>query len=310
MAVIDVRQVLHSASREGELDEHAQRRYMETWYVETDDPLDGPQVVGDAPGVPRLFAYYVNGNDRDLGSRLKRIRPRRMAGETMKWEVELEYDSMLHREGEGERDPMLRPPTVRWATSAYQAVATHDIFGKPLLNSAKDEFDPPAMKDDSRLSLTITRNESNFVVALGFSYIDCVNSDPFFVGAPGEAKMISVESDLISENAITFWKTTYQIHFRRTITSPGATILNPQTGNVVTNIKPWNITVLDVGFNEVAAGGAKNRILMTDKTRCVQPIRLDGSGTHLSPFDAPHSASWYLSYQVYAEKPFAALGLP
>lgn len=307
MSVTAVYPNLASAPQIGELDERAQRRYSNTWFVETDDVLDGPQVVGDAPGLPRLFSVYRFGNDLDLGSTCKRLRPRRVPGEQMKWEVEVEYDSTLHTTAEGARDPLARPPKVRWTTTPYQAIAWHDFFGNAITTRSGEEFDPPAMKDDDRFALSITRNEYAFAVGIAFSYRDTVASDSFFGFQPFEPKMVSVESDLIAENNITYWQTTYQIHFREIITG-GANFIDP-AGSPLSWMKPWNLNLVNRGYYHIQ-GGKKLRIKDDSGVKDVAtPWPLGANGERLAG-NTPRTNQFLISYQVHPEKPFAALGLP
>lgn len=305
MAVTAIYPNLATAPNVGELDERSQRRYSVTWFVETDDILDGPQIVGDAPGLPRLFSVYKFGNDVDVGSTCKRIRPRRLAGEQKKWEVEFEYDSTLHTEAEGNRDPLLRPPKVKYRTMPYQAVASHDVFGKAIENRAHEEYNEAIMKDDSRFALIVTRNEFAFQVALAFTYRDAVANDTFFGFAPFEPKMMSIESDLVPDNASTHWETTYVIHFKERITS-GAKFIDTD-GKDLTFLKPWNKNYAHRSFYQKAGG--RKRINDDDGKPTVVPWPIGKNGERL-PGDTPRDQQFVISHQVYQEKPFAALGLP
>lgn len=305
MAVIKVYPNLTTEANHGELDEHAERTYVVTWMVETDDPRDGVQVVGDAPGLPRLRAVYVFGNDVDLGSICKRITPRRIPGNQTLWTVEVEYASRneidLFRE---DRDPLMRPIEKEWTSESYQDVMKHDIFGGLIGNTNNEEFDPPVMGDRSRLVLTVRRNEAAANIPFIFSFLDCVNTDAFQGFAPGEARLTRLSTRRQVENAQEFWETFYEFHFQRMLDVPGVWESSPDRRQwlPIHKFPPWNKTIMNAGFHErLVAGGPVTRILDV-----AQPVKLTIDGLR-APIN--EDARW-VSFKVYTHRDFAPLGIP
>lgn len=64
------------------------KRYMVTWFVETDDPEIGPQAVAEHPSIPRLYSPYPN----DPEFVCKRISVWPVAKGGSLWNVECEFD--------------------------------------------------------------------------------------------------------------------------------------------------------------------------------------------------------------------------
>ena len=309
MGVTKVWQNLTSQSNHGELDEHADRTYLVTWGVKTDDPKDGVQVVGDAPGLPRLRQTYVFGNDRDIGSVVQRISPKRHSDDPTFWTVEIEYRSRVEIDAQREeRDPIARPPEKEWSTDPYQMATSYDRFGNLIANTAHEVFDPPVMKDDDRLTLRYMRNEQAVDIPFIFSYRGCVNSDTFQGFRPGECKLSRIQSRRQVENAIEFWETSYEFHFRNTITTPQAQFYKPAGAGwqLLTEVPPWNLNLQNVSFHEkvFVPGGAEWRPIPGAK----QPVRLWINGTRM-PVDTPRDETVYLSFEIYEMKPFAPLGI-
>lgn len=309
MAVLKVLPNLTSAPQDGKKDELAEREYRVTYLVQTDDPLDGPEVVLRAPGLPIIGATYSFANDIDLGALVRSLNARRLPDERLLWEVEVTYSSRNQGDDIVEQNPLDRPAKKRWSTEPYQRIIHHDRFGSPIFNSAHDTFDPPIMIDDMRLTLIYTRNEATNDIPFIFSFANAVNSDVFYGFQPGEVKLTHIESEEEKENNVIFWVTTYEFHFRRTITNPQAQIYKPN-GNSwqqIPSIPPWSTTPLNVGFHELKSGKLV-RITDTSGKPTPVPLRLNIDGTRMSASATP-SQSVFLSFECYDVKPFTALGI-
>jgi hypothetical protein len=92
--------------------------------------------------------------------------------------------------------------------------ATWTLGGDPLVNSAWTRFDPSPEWDDSRLMLTIGRNELVVDPTVLMQYKDAVNSDPFWGAQPGQAKLKPIKARGAFSNGLFYFATTYEIHFR------------------------------------------------------------------------------------------------
>lgn len=298
---------------QGELDERGQRRYVVSHVVVTDDAKDGVQVVGDAPGVPTLYAPYQYGNDVDLGSTLKAIRPRRMDGTQTAWQVDLEYDSTLGHPDTGQRDPTMRRRKKQWSATSYEVPLEVDLFGNPIINTANDEFDPPPMRVRRGLRLVYTKNvATESEVGFHYSFIDCVNEDTFQGFVPRTACMVDFAADEQFDNNQLYWEMTMVFEFRTMIPNP-ITKIHEVDANGVVNLQPgpyfpWNKTILNNGLHRLGADGKLHACFDDDKGKARQPVRLELNGSQM-PSNRPRSDAIFLSWQVSEQKSFAALGV-
>ena len=302
---------------EGELDERGNRRYMRHAIVLTDDPLDGIQIVGDAPGLPQQYSTYQFGNDVDLGATLRRIRPVLRPDTTTTWDVFLEYDSALGSADSGEREPTLRRRKKRWSATSYEIPFEMDRFGNVVANSAHDEFDPPPMTVRHGWKLTYQKNVATEADVGGFyGYLECVNEDQFQGFAPKTCCLVDVDASEEFDNNQFYWDMTLTFEFRVIIPNPNAKVheVNANgTFGAAGPYFPWNKTELNAGLmafeGDPNAGPVRKiRILDNDSRPVPQPVRLALNGT-LMPFSSPRSESIYLSWQQHELKPFAPLGI-
>src|SRR5262249_15878222 len=92
--------------------------------------------------------------------------------------------------------PLFKRPDVRWGFANFQrpGIWTIDNPSRAIVNSAGEPFDPPVEIDDSRLVLTLVRNEPAFAPLTSLLYKDAINSDTFLGAAPGLAKIAMLSS--------------------------------------------------------------------------------------------------------------------
>src|SRR5207245_2866104 len=83
-----------------------------------------------------------------------------------------------------------------------QSTVWKDAYGKGILNSAGQYFDPPPMMDDSRPRLSIARNEPVFNPAIAINYQDAVNTDGFLGFTAGQVRVSGISASNESENNI------------------------------------------------------------------------------------------------------------
>ena len=312
MAVINVQPKLTSAPEDARERERGDLEVSITWVVTTDDPNDGPLTVLAAPGLPAMHAHYAIGNDVNTSLTVRERNPNRTANNRQVWEVECVYSSRTDTADFADPNPFARPPQVSWTTQPFQAVAKYDLYGTPLTNVINEEFDPPYMADDMRLTLSYTRNEATNDIPFIFSYRNTVNSDQFAGFAPGEAKMAGIEASRHVENKIVYWETTYTIQFKNRVVDPQSKVYL-HMGNAweqIGFVPPWNATLLNVGFHErVNVAGGSQIVRFRDKrgSAVPNPQRLNIGGYRLE--DKPTADSTFLSYAIYQEKPYAALGM-
>lgn len=163
-------------------------------------------------------------------------------------------------------NPLLQPAQIEWNTSQFQTIAVRDAFGRAIVNSAGDPFDPPPMKDDSRWAVSVKKNVAS-VPFWVLDYRDAVNIDSFQVdnvfidigGAKMQSLRIGVES---IRNGIVYRVLAFTMHIRGS----------------------HRLFLLDQGFREIddTDDEKRNQILNDDGSVPTSPPLLDGAGKALS----------------------------
>lgn len=267
--------------------ETGKRTYTRVWGVTTSSATDGPIQVREATGIPRLGDAYLTSSEGDAGAVVKKVDPQPTDNPKL-WHVRVEYDSSVEEE---EENPLNRPAVLSWGSAQFQRVAWKDIDGNAILNSAGQYFDPPPEVDDSRPTLTVTRNEASFNPALKIDYEDAVNTDPFMGFAVGQAKVASINANSQFENGLSFWSVTYEFHFRR---------------------EGWILAPLDQGRYELwDIAGTKRLVPIKERdtlgrkltTNVTEPVPLDGAGKQLQN-PGPTTAK-YKEFTVYKQRTFS-----
>jgi hypothetical protein len=283
MAVMDVREVFDE--REG-ADEDQGSRYQRVFLARTDNPWDGARTVLNHPLIPRRYSYYSSGSELDLAAICKRVRAIPYDSARTFWKVIAEYDTHLDP-AQQEPNPLNRPPEIKYFTIQYTIPAIEDKDGNPIQNSAHERFDPPAERQVSHLAFTAARAVLDPGSRL--EVVDTVNSTPWWGAAARRWRCNHVEAELQYERidddtTIAYWWTVLTFERHR---------------------KNWDLSILDQGFSEVVQG---ERIKIRDDhdDPVSEAVNLDGAGRVL-PADAP---AVFLSFRVYDELDFNALGLP
>ena len=106
----------------------AKRTYERHYLVKTDDSSIGPLAVRVAPGLPRIFDYYLTINEYDLGARCRDIQVDQHGESPILWDVIVSYETISGDEakvpnfnqtaaassGGGGQPPTQEPPTYTW----------------------------------------------------------------------------------------------------------------------------------------------------------------------------------------------------
>lgn len=308
----------------GEWSRKASHTYTSAYHCQTDDIDDGPETVMGALGLSVNDTYAI-GNDSDPLSFLQKATPTRVPGKPTLWKVVANWGPATSQKSDG--SPTDNPEEYRdeWdisTTSVSRPVEeAHlrvnalpdravDSFG-PVINSAGVRFDPPLERDTSLLQIRITKHKATFPVA-HLAYQDAVNSDAFTLSTSGfslsvplYAAKLGFSGSLQFQNQTSYWKVVYEL------------LIDFQFG--------WRANVLDRGLEAAAKEGYENghggtflaadldagkpklrRILdVQDGNPITTPVRLDGNGKVADP----EGLDVYITYSIYQEKPFAALGL-
>lgn len=257
------------------------RSYTRVFKLKTTTKTESAYAVGSNASLPIIGSLFPDDSDCWCHSiDVENNEP--WAG----WRVTAEYNS----ENEISTDPTADPARIKWNTEQFQREAVFDINDYPILNSAGDPPDPPLWMDDTRRSVTVTKNMAS-VPSWIISYQDSVNSDTFSVGgvsiAVGVAKLQRVEvSELMRRNGVPFYEVQFDIQFQR---------------------DGWLLNYKDVGFR--AKVGTQRKVILSDWDLAFPPTPtpLDGSGAAVT--NPSETNTVYRSKTVYVTNVFSGLPL-
>lgn len=271
-------------------------QYTRSFKVITDDQNDGPKEVRQSLGLS-VGGGYSNGagTETDLSSIIDNISCRCVSEDGKHWEVNVSYSPWEDEENTNEtNDPLLDDTQYSWGFIQHEKNVDVDADGEAILNSAGQPFSEPQVIDDSRLVLTVTRNESSYNPVTAAAYKDAVNSDSFFGMEPAQAKCANIGGTRqVDASKGIYWEVTYEFHF---------------------NADKWNPTkILDAGYmtrtGYFPGGGSSASVEVKPVTlngkEPTEPQLLNGSGGLLEPGEAPV----FMDYDLYKTFPFAVFGL-
>lgn len=258
------------------------RTYTRAFWLETTVVTEGAFAVGSNASLPIIGSVHPEDSTawcRSLS--VDNTNPWKV------WRVTANYSS----EFELNTNPTSDPAIINWDTEQFQKPAVFDYSGNAICNSAGDLFDPPVMVDDSRRTVTITKNLAT-VPSWILSYQDAVNSDAFSIDgfsiAVGKAKMQRVAvAAKERRNGTSFYPVTFTIHLQKS---------------------GWRIEPLDCGFRKKGTTTTqRENITNDDGTAPPAPVFLNGSGGILANPSLTNAV--FLNFTYYETKVFSSLPL-
>ena len=223
--------------RPGEEMESGRKRFTRTYVVRTDDPANGPNVVLTAPGLPPMGSAYSGHPTAVVTGRF----PHPLSGTRKVWHVEVEWDT---HSVDRDEDPLKTRPQIEWGAEVfdepllgtaksdgypmqYQArddasvnpvpvTAENFFFGRGVVNTAGDPFDPPKTRPNYYPAVRFTRNESKFNPAYAMFYGNTVNRLPWNTLDKRQVLLKVIEashqvqlSDGLDKPDILYWRVSY-----------------------------------------------------------------------------------------------------
>lgn len=195
------------------------RRYTRAFRVQTDDPLDGPQVAlyaectntdGTRIKIPNICDRYRTSRSSDQGSLCCKINAKIDQGDWKFWLVTCEYSSDSSDVGDPRRelrsggdkpkepkpakdksDPVAKPPKVTTSYERYVRYCVVDLDGKKFATSAGERYDPPPEIEDLRPVIRITYYKADFDPQHPMNGV-YVNAGPFMGFPAGAVKHVPV----------------------------------------------------------------------------------------------------------------------
>lgn len=286
MAVQSVQEI-HDG-RTGKVDDSPESSYVRRFRVICQKG-DGPLLARDATGIP----IKGEAHNEDSAATMRSKTVDQIDGDDFEWVfiVTCNYSSKLPPSAATNPDnienPLLRPAVYSWGEEVYEAVLDRafnpaDPIGAvqiPVVNSAREKFDPPLTREETIRVLTVTRNELLFDPRpLDSSYKNKVNLLPFIGYDVGEVLFSSVTATKQAESGVYFWQVSYTFKCK---------------------VGGWVRQVLDEGYYQlVTVDSQKKAVRIRDKDGepKVSPTLLDGLGTPL-PEDSTDGI--YLNFYIY-----------
>lgn len=272
--------------------------------------------------IPRKYEPYQTASVFDPRLVVRNVIASQRDNSRTTWDVMVEYDS----EFEVRDDPFSEPPDIRFESEHYQqplagkpAVSydpesqspqddnTDDgafvyreengAFGKGIVTSAGEPFDPPHTIDASRPIVRFTRNEPNMFIAFKVLFENSVNQDVWSGLQPRQAFLKSMtgqshkhESTTVGQPPIYYARVEYVFAIKA---------------------ETWDLQLLDIGsyyLKWVAATAYKQNFrTATGEPRLglLDNSNADEPGSKL----ADGAAAQFRRWRAYRENSFAQLGI-
>ncbi len=278
-------------SRRGPVESKSGVSYYETYVVRTNSVDDDGQVVVQANGLPRYGSAYPE----DAAALVSLISPQQSSEHDMAWYVEVTWTHTAPGSaGSTPGNVMAMPPTWDWTEVPYQLFLEKDLDGKPYENTAGDPFDPPPLRLQYNLVLTVKMNRLSYNANEADQYLDAINSDvitvdgktfPKFAGKIGS---YSADMDFVGE--VSYRKVVIVIEFNRKLWFPHK--------------------VLNKGPRHLVLGEEDSGPQLPRDSHGVTyygEVFLDPQGYKLPEKDP---GRWWIKFNEYRKLPFAPLNLP
>lgn len=185
-------------------------------------------------------------------------------------------------------NPFDIPPHIRWSHVGSTEQIYLDRQGNPIVNSAKQPFDPSIEDEFYDLVAFIQGNVEEFDPVFAASYMNGINNAPFLIRGTtvltGVAKIIQFDADESVLNGVDYFAVTLGLRFRT---------------------DGWIRKILDNGTMELNASGFPVNILDEQGSPITEPVFLDGLGHQLEA-----GPPVFLNVDTRKLVNFAPLGIP
>lgn len=310
------------------------REYEAVYTVECDSPYDGPKIARSASGVPNYPSYWRTATESDVEAILTGRDCEADPENTYIYYITCTYstagNSAAGQAGQGGVSPEVKEinlaPELEWdfvernvvQYTAFEAIlyeGNRDITPQdmrrpkgaiPIVNSARDFFDPPLEEENARLVLKFTRAIADYNPLLAFNYANVLNSD-YFLGLPPKTILLKpIKAKAVFDKGLAYWRISAEMHIR---------------------FDGWYHDIWDAGMREfitaadIENGGKKfegkeagyNHIKNAEGTFVTEPVLLDGQGHALAipgntkAIDFREQTPCIWRYRTKAMLPFASM---
>lgn len=266
-------------------DQNNIRTYTRVFQVITDDVTDGQAYVANSLGLPKGTVYSTATESDSLAVVISK---NAVCNETFadnggnRWIVTVNYGPDENAENQ---NPINQPPDITYDGESYVRGIDADVFGVPITTSAGMPLDQQIEIDDSRPTITITRNEATYNDILADYYRDSINADWFKGRAPGTVKCRKISArEIPTDNTFgVYYSVTYVFE---------------------TNVETWDLIILDQGYHYYDQTDNKVKNIYLDGVKPDLPVALDGAGGILPVGGQPV----FRTHKVYQRLPFSVFG--
>jgi hypothetical protein len=191
------------------------------------------------------------------------------------WDVKVNYTDP--------DDPLAKPNEIAWSFATSREPIDLDFNGDPILNSAKETYDPATMLDIDDIILRVKRNTAYFNPVTALDYKRAVNSVSFYGFDPGIARCKNWEGTLQRGGPSQWYSENLIFQFRK---------------------DGWKRRKLDQGFRSLVNGEYKQVVDKAGKVLS-EPSLLDGAGVLLAAGATPV----YNEHEFYTPLNFNLIGV-
>jgi len=239
----------------------------------TETEQDGWITVFNDPDCPKRGRTYQYGNEGNDFYRCKEQKFKQHTACGTGWEIDLTFDSLVDVDG---------MPGRRWTFEQFQKPIEVDKYGAPILNTARDPYDPPIEIDDARTILTITKRLFSFDPNWAMDHNNHLNADDFLDAPPGTVKLrVDSAQEVHDPELGTFWEVPLSFHFKK---------------------EGWQPQILSRGTHQLI-GGKRYRIKDTNGEYVDQPVLLNEDGTKADE----GSPGYFKKYEAYFDTNLSGL---
>jgi hypothetical protein len=130
------------------------------------------------------------------------------------WEVECTFDNTALRPNEMNQEPWDLTPTWQWSAETIEVPLIYDAQDptRPILNSAGEQL-PPLTTPESVPVLTISRAELYFDHIQIQSYMNRVNSQPFWGWSANQVLCSEITAQQQRKDTTRYWQVEYRFKF-------------------------------------------------------------------------------------------------
>lgn len=289
-------------------DPEGNREYKIKYLVISDSHLDGPAVVLTTPGLPTPGAPWLVDNDIDLWASCKlnaTVTPRVEKEKNYWWEVEFTF-STKHDEKRCKDvqvdDPLLVPDRISGGFVKAQEEATHDRFGRRLINSAHEQIRGPQVEFDiSHPTVKIEQNRIAFNLPLVTAMMNCVNDAPLWGLPARRIRLTNVSWEKKYYGACyNYYQRTLEFEVRyggfdRNLVDEGSKVLNGHWDETSGSRNRWVLDPVDRFGTQPDPTNPQDFKHAIDRAGNACRILLDGAG---KPANLVTSSGFYISIQV------------